>query len=177
MPRLDDSGSQLLHAGQNVQKRAGRFWQGFSDFALQDNVLEVAVGLILAAAFTTVVTSFVSEILLPVLSLLPFINRNFEEKFAVLRGGEHYSEGRRYNTIKMALDDGAVIMAYGTFLNKLFNFLGVGISLYTIAHVYTWVSKDSIIKNTVKCKFCRKRISEKAQRCVNCTSWQDGREE
>ena len=91
-----------------------------------------------------------------------------------------------------------------TFINKVFNFFGIGISLYIIANVYTWVSNDAVIKNTVKCKFCRKRISEKvcfvsiyhylerrggggvlivsvfalqAQRCVNCTSWVDGREE
>ena len=89
-----------------------------------------------------------------------------------------------------------------TFINKVFNFLGIGIALYIIANVYTWVSNDAVIKNTVKCKFCRKRISEKvcyvlcfslcqagdlmggadcecwqAQRCVNCTSWVDGREE
>jgi large conductance mechanosensitive channel len=67
----------------------------------------------LAAAFTTLVTSFVSEILLPPLSLLPFVNRNMEEKFAVLRRGQNYSERHDYNTMQQALDDGAVIMAYG----------------------------------------------------------------
>ena len=48
-----------------------------------------------------------------------------------------------------------------TFINKVFNFFGIGIALYIIANVYTWVSNDAVIKNTVKCKFCRKRISEK----------------
>jgi large conductance mechanosensitive channel len=67
----------------------------------------------LAAAFTTLVTSFVSEILLPPLSLLPFINRNMEEKFAILKKGPHYDEEDGYNTMQQALDDGAVIMAYG----------------------------------------------------------------
>lgn len=66
----------------------------------------------MAAAFTTLVTSFVSEILLPPLSLLPFVNRNLEEKFAVLRRGQHY-KGHGYNTMQQALDDGAVVMAYG----------------------------------------------------------------
>lgn len=67
----------------------------------------------LAAAFTTLVTSFVSEILLPPLSLMPFMNRNMDEKFAVLRGGRNYVKGHEYNTLKQALDDGAVVMAYG----------------------------------------------------------------
>ena len=50
---------------------------------------------------------------------------------------------------------------YSAFLDTLINFFGIGIALYTIAQVYTWVSSDAIIKHTVKCKFCRKRISEK----------------
>jgi large conductance mechanosensitive channel len=55
----------------------------------------------------------VSEILLPPLSLLPFINRNMEEKFAILRKGPNYDKEHEYNTMQQALDDGAVIMAYG----------------------------------------------------------------
>jgi len=53
----------------------------------------------------------VSDLLLPIVSLLPFINRNLDEKFAVLRKGHHYDAG--YNTLKQALEDGAVVMAYG----------------------------------------------------------------
>ncbi len=52
-----------------------------------------------------------SDLLLPIISLLPFINKNFEEKFAVLRKGPQYDAG--YNTLKQALEDGAVVMAYG----------------------------------------------------------------
>lgn len=96
----------------------------------------------------------------------------------MLRHGPAYRKGGvPYNTLKQALDDGAVVMAYGSFLNQVINFLGVGVSLYMIARFYGWASKDSIIKHTVKCKYCRKSISEKARRCVNCTSWQDGRDD
>jgi len=52
-------------------------------------------------------------------------------------------------------------MAYGTFVNKLLSFLGVGLVLYGLASLYDWLSKDSIIKRTAKCRYCRKRISEK----------------
>lgn len=54
-----------------------------------------------------------SDILLPPISLIPFINKNLDEKFAVLRRGQHYMKGYGYNTLKQALDDGAVVMAYG----------------------------------------------------------------
>lgn len=181
MPALDDTGEALLRAEQDAHKRVKRAWDGFQEFALRDNVLEVAVGLIIAAAFTTVVTSFVSDIILPPISLLPFINKNFDEKFAILRHGPSYNRSsphsQPYNTLQQALDDGAVVLAWGSFFNKLLNFIGVGLSLYIIAQLYSWISSDSIIKHTVRCKYCRKYISEKAQRCVNCTSWQDGRHE
>ncbi|MCJ1241698.1 hypothetical protein MMC14_009704 [Varicellaria rhodocarpa] len=113
MPQLDESGEALLNAGRGAHKRAKDAWEGFSDFALRDNVLEIAVGLILASAFTAVVTSFVSDIILPPISLIPFINRNLGEKFAVLLQGQHYPKKDGYNTLKQALDDGAVVMAYG----------------------------------------------------------------
>ncbi|CAG8961770.1 hypothetical protein HYFRA_00006313 [Hymenoscyphus fraxineus] len=179
--QLSDSQELLGRAGEEVVGGAKKMWEGFTDFALQDNVLEVAVGLIIAAAFTTVVTSFVSEILLPPLSLLPFVHKNLDEKFAVLKRGPHYNTthgGHGYNTLDQATADGAVVMAYGAFINKLLNFFGVGLALYIVAAIYDrWDGSEPIIKHTVKCKYCRKRISARAVRCVNCTSWQDGREE
>lgn len=57
-----------------------------------------------------------------------------------------------------------------TFLNKIINFMGVGFALYALASVAELVSEDPIIKHTVKCKYCRKRINAKALRCINCTS-------
>jgi large conductance mechanosensitive channel len=50
---------------------------------------------------------------LPVVSLLPFLNRNMEEKFAILSRGPNYVRGEGYNTIKQARDDGALVLAYG----------------------------------------------------------------
>jgi len=62
-----------------------------------------------------VVTSFVSDILLPPISLLPFMNKNLDEKFAVLRRGENYNttDGVGYATLKEAAADAAVVLAYG----------------------------------------------------------------
>lgn len=193
MPRLPDSNDpreeERNENGQNEQdsdpeiqallnhgtRRAKRFLSGFIDFAFQGNVLEIAFGLILASMFTALVTSLMTDILLPPLSVLLPLNKNLEQKFAVLQPGE--SGSGVYNTLKQAQEDGAVVMAYGFFLNRLLNFVGIGFSLYGIAAFYQWVSKDPIIKHQVKCRYCRKYINEKAARCVNCTSWQDGRED
>ncbi|KZO99371.1 gated mechanosensitive channel [Calocera viscosa TUFC12733] len=170
----DETRDQLLEGQQKIITRVRSAWQGFKDFALRDNVLEIAVGLMLGAAFTLVVTSLISDVILPPLSLLPFMGKNLEEKFLVLKHGATHV---RYETLKQAADDGAVTMAWGLFLNNLFHFLGLGLALYLLAQFYGWVSKDSIIKHTVRCAYCRKEISAKAKRCYLCTSWLDGRED
>ncbi len=63
--------------------------------------------------FTAVVTSLVSDILLPPLSILLPLNKNLDEKFAVLKAGPNYDAEDGYNTLKLAQEDGAVVMAYG----------------------------------------------------------------
>jgi large conductance mechanosensitive channel len=108
-----------------------------SDFIMSENVLQVAVGLMcaiilligvvdltfllsVAKGFTDVVNSFVSDILLPPVSLLPFIGRNFEAKFLVMKRGPHYNQtiSSGYNTLKQAADDGAVTFNYGYRLQR-----------------------------------------------------------
>ncbi|KEY65054.1 hypothetical protein S7711_08444 [Stachybotrys chartarum IBT 7711] len=177
MPQDAESANEadsLLGRGQREVKR---FWEGFIDFAFQGNILQIAFGLILAATFTDLVKSFVGDVLMPPLSIIFPINRNIEEKFAVLRRGPNYDETTGYNTLHQAQDDGAVVMAYGSFVYQIVSFLMVGLSLYGLAHVYQVVSHDPIIKHTKKCRYCRQRINAKALRCVNCTSWLDGRED
>ncbi|KAL3481346.1 large-conductance mechanosensitive channel [Aspergillus californicus] len=177
MRGLDESTEAIIRVGHDTKERVHRAWEGFIDFAARDNVLEVALGLIIAQAFTTVVNSLVSDIILPVISLLPFLNRNMSEKFAVLSPGPDYAQNA-YNTLEQARDDGALVLAYGMFLEKVLNFFGLSMTLYALAQVYMCVSHDwKVVKRSVKCRYCRKWISEKALRCVNCSSWQDGRED
>ena len=117
-----------------------------------------------------------SDILLPVVSLLPFLAHNMEEKFLILRGGRSHPESR-YNTVQQAVDDGAVVWAWGSFVDKLLRFFIIALAMFFIAKTYSWITKDNIVKRQVRCKYCRKYISQRARRCVNCTSWQDGRED
>jgi large conductance mechanosensitive channel len=67
----------------------------------------------LAAAFTDLVKSFVSDVLMPPISVLLPLNRNMEEKFAVLQKGPNYNKTTGYNTLHQAQEDGAVVLAYG----------------------------------------------------------------
>lgn len=117
--------------------------------------------------------------MLPLISLLPFLARNLDEKFATLQHGPSYnaSIANGYNTKDQALSDGAIVFAYGNFLDKIVRFILIAVSLWAIASLYSRGSGDNIVKRQIKCKYCRKWKSEKAKRCVNCTSWMDGREE
>lgn len=74
----------------------------------------------IAAAFTSIVNSFVTDIILPPLSILLPLNKNLDEKFAVLKPGPNYGREHGYNTLKIALEDGAVVMAYGCVTSFLF---------------------------------------------------------
>ena len=74
------------------------------------------------------------------------------------------------------VDDGAVVMIWGDTLSKVLNFLGTALALFLVARAYEIGSHDAVIARTVRCKYCRKSISAKATRCVNCTSWTDGRD-
>ncbi|KAH7328059.1 large-conductance mechanosensitive channel [Stachybotrys elegans] len=168
-----ETDSLLERGGREVK----RFWEGFIDFAFQGNILQIAFGLILAATFTDLVKSFVGDVLMPPISVIFPLNRNIEEKFAVLRAGPNYNTTTGYNTLHQAQDDGAVVMAYGSFIYQVVSFMMIGLSLYGLAHFYQFASHDPIIKHTKKCKYCRQRINAKSLRCVNCTSWLDGREE
>lgn len=79
------------------------------------------------------------------------------------------------------------------FIETILNFLGVSLTLFAVAHLYTFISHNKIIKPTVRCRYCKKFISVEvsilsvlpvsmltpwqASRCLNCSSWQDGRED
>ena len=133
----------------------------------------------LAASFTACANALVSDIILPVISLLPFLSRTLDTKFAILQPGPNYNAtiSNGYNTPTQAVDDGAVVLAYGHFIDKIVRFAMIALALWIIAVSYSRCCGDNIVKKQVKCKFCRKYVSEKARRCVNCTSWLDGRED
>ncbi|QDS75092.1 hypothetical protein FKW77_007004 [Venturia effusa] len=147
MPRLPDSPDEEHGTFEDYGLRAWdgaySFWQSFVDFALRDNVLEVAVGLIFAASFTAVANSLVSDILLPLFSCLPGLTHNLDEAFLVLQQPSRSKfapkPGQKkayYNTVQQALDDGAIVWAYGSFIDKLLRFILIALALFTVSRLY-----------------------------------------
>ncbi len=118
---FDDVQDSLLQGEVRVRRGASWFYEDFTcifplllfsfqnltvAFLGRDNVIEVALGLIIGGAFSNVVTSLVSDIILPPLSLLSSNSRNLESHFFILRKGE--TPDAIYNTIEQAAADGKI---------------------------------------------------------------------
>lgn len=99
----------------------------FREFIAKGNVLDLAIGVIIGAAFTAIVNSFVKDILTPVIGLIG--TANFDDRFLVMKQGK---SSAAYATIAEASKDGAVTMNYGTFLTAFINFLIVAFVLFLI---------------------------------------------
>jgi large conductance mechanosensitive channel len=102
----------------------------FRDFVSKGNVIDLAIGIIIGAAFTAIVTSFVKDILTPLIGVLG--KANFDNLFYVLKPGTDPTLPGPYTTVEAAQKAGAVTMNYGTFLDAVINFLLVAMVLFII---------------------------------------------
>ena len=102
----------------------GSMWREFRDFAMRGNVVDLAVGIILGAAFTTIVNSLVNDLIMPPLGLL-IGGLDFSSFFVTLKGGS-------YPTPEAAKAAGAVTLNYGLFLNALLRFIIVAFAIFIL---------------------------------------------
>lgn len=109
----------------------------FREFIARGNVMDLAVGIVIGAAFTGIVNSFVKDILTPILGI--FGNANFSERFLVLKQGSP-TKGP-YETLDAATKAGAVTLNYGNFLTALINFLIVAFALFLIVKAVNKVKR------------------------------------
>lgn len=133
----------------------------FREFAFKGNVLDLAVAVILGAAFGKVVSSFVEDVLMPPLGLM--LGRvDFREMFIDLsRGG--------YATLAAATEAGAPVIRYGLFVNALISFMLVAFAVFLLVRqVNRWILKPGA--GPKECPFCASMIPVKATRCPQCTS-------
>ena len=100
-------------------------WREFRDFAVRGNVVDLAVGLIIGAAFTTIVNSLVSDLLMPPVGLL-LGGIDFSDFFITLKGGGSYP------TVAAAKAAGAVTINYGLFINAIIKFVIVAFAVFLI---------------------------------------------
>jgi large conductance mechanosensitive channel len=107
----------------------------FREFAMKGNVIDMAVGIIIGAAFGRIVSSMVSDIIMPPLGLV-MGKVDFTNWYFNLSGGD-------YNTLKAAKDAGAVTINYGVFLNNIIDFLIVAFCIFLIIKQFNRLKKEA----------------------------------
>jgi large conductance mechanosensitive channel len=136
----------------------------FREFIMRGNVLDLAVAVIIGAAFGKIVTSLVNDILMPPLGLV-LKNVDFTNLFVDLSGGNH-------TTLAQAKAAGAATINYGLFLNTVIDFLIVAFVIFMVIQQANRLKRAPAPADptTKECGFCHTQIPIKATRCPNCTS-------
>ncbi len=143
----------------------------FKEFAIKGNVMDMAVGIIIGAAFGTVVKSLVDDILMPPFGML-LGNVDFTNLFFVLKDGA--TSIGDYATLADAKADGAVTINYGLFINSIISFVIVAFALFMVIKNMNRLKREQpapeAAPTTKFCPQCYSTIHFKAVRCPNCTS-------
>ena len=136
----------------------------FKEFVMRGNVLDLAVGIIIGGAFGKIVTSLVSDVVMPPIGLL-LGNVDFKNLFIDLSGTPHAS-------LEAAKTAHAVTINYGLFLNTVVDFLIVAFVIFMVIKQANRLKRAPapVAATTKECPFCRTAIPIAATRCPNCTS-------
>ena len=140
-------------------------WKEFRDFAMRGNVIDLAIGIIIGAAFGKIVTSLVNDILMPPLGLI--LGRvDFSNLFINLSAAH-------YESLAQAKAAGAATINYGIFINSVIDFAIVAFAVFLLVkQVNRLVPKKPAPAPaaTKECTYCKSTIAVAATRCPNCTS-------
>ena len=139
----------------------------FKKFALRGNLADLAAGIVIGAAFTSVVGSFVNDILMPPVGLA--LGRvDFQNLFISL-------SGRHFESVAAAKAAGAPTLNYGIFINQILNFIIVAFAVFLVIREMNKLNTavygpPPTPAATRECPACASAISIKARRCPQCTS-------
>ena len=144
-------------------------WKEFKEFAVKGNAIDLAVGVIIGAAFGAIVTSLVKDVLMPPISVLSG-GLDFSNKFIVLRPGE--GGATNFATPAEALAAKAITWNYGNFLTLVINFLIVALCVFILIRFLHRLKRPASNAAPVSkdCPHCAMTIPVKAVRCPHCTS-------
>jgi large conductance mechanosensitive channel len=138
----------------------------FREFALRGNAVDLAIGVIIGAAFGAIVTSMVNDVLMPPIGKV-LGGVDFTNLFLVLGSGQ-------FPSLKAAKDAGAATLNYGVFLNTVINFVIIAFVLFAVVKVMNRLKREepapAAAPTTKDCPFCATAIPLRATRCPHCTS-------
>lgn len=142
----------------------------FKEFAMRGNVVDMAVGIIIGAAFGTIVKSLVSDVIMPPIGLL-LGNVDFANLFGILKEG---TLAGPYASLADAQKAGAVTVNYGVFINTIISFLIVAFAVFLLVRQINKFKRQEEAPpaepTTKDCPYCLSSIPIKATRCAHCTS-------
>jgi large conductance mechanosensitive channel len=137
----------------------------FKDFIMRGNVLDLAVAVIIGAAFGKIVTSLVNDVIMPPIGLI-LGNVDFSNLYINL-------SGTSYPSLAAAQAAGAPTINYGLFLNNVINFLIVALVIFLLIRAANTIQRPKPVPatpTTKECPYCLSTIPIKAVRCAHCTS-------
>lgn len=150
--------------------RMKNFLNGFKQFALKGNVLDLAVGVMIGGAFNKIVTSLVNDMFMPLLSLI-IGQVNLSGAFLAL-------DGQHYVSVDAATQAGVSVFNYGAFLNTIIDFLFMAFVIYLLVRVITrFMPKPAPEAPALQarlCPYCKREIHDEATRCPHCTTPLEG---
>lgn len=143
-------------------------WKEFKEFAVKGNAIDLAVGVIIGAAFGAIVSSLVKDILMPPLGLITG-GLDFSNKFLILKDAPG---GATFATPAEAAKAGAITWNYGNFITLVINFVIVAFCIFLLVRAVNKMKRPAPDTAPVSkdCPFCTMTIPIKATRCPNCTA-------
>ncbi len=138
----------------------------FKEFAMRGSVVDLAVGIIIGAAFGRIVTSVVSDIIMPPIGKVTG-NVNFADLFVSLDPDKTAG----ITSLAQAKETGAAVIAYGQFINTVINFVIVAFCIFLLVKLMNSLQRPAPVTPTTKpCSYCLLDVPLKATRCPHCTS-------
>ena len=142
----------------------------FKEFAIKGNVIDMAVGIIIGAAFGTIVNSLVQDVIMPPIGLL-LGNVDFSNIFTVLKEGKVAGP---YASVAAAKSAGAVSINFGVFINTIISFIIVAFAVFLLVRAINKLRRQEeappAAPTTRECSYCFSKIPIQATRCPQCTS-------
>ncbi|MGH7939386.1 MAG: large conductance mechanosensitive channel protein MscL [Bryobacteraceae bacterium] len=144
-------------------------WKEFKEFAVKGNAVDLAVGVIIGAAFGGIVTSLVKDVLMPPLGLVTG-GLDFSNKFIILKAG--VDGATNFATPAAAVAAKAVTLNYGNFITVVINFIIVAFCIFLVVKAMNRMKRPATDEEPVSkdCPACAMTIPIKALRCPHCTT-------
>ncbi|KAG0269828.1 hypothetical protein DFQ27_001948 [Actinomortierella ambigua] len=171
--QMERSVTRVTQVGGKLTKVPGvshgvSLFADYRKFLDRGNVVDMAVAVVIGAAFTGIVNSLVTDMISPILAVAS--GKSLEENFVVLRRGANATD-TNFPTREEAKASGSVTWNYGNFLQTVVNFFIISACVFVIVKVYEMSRSSKTATSERKCPYCDRLIGIEAKRCPLCTTW------